>query len=69
MPKREVKAFLLRADPRVLAAAQRLADAELRSLNAQVEVLLREALRARGVKLADAPDPPAGPVDPTEVAK
>jgi hypothetical protein len=32
----------------VLAAVERLASAELRSVNAQVEVLLREALAKRG---------------------
>jgi hypothetical protein len=34
------------------AAVERCASAELRSVNAQVECLLREALKARGVKLA-----------------
>jgi len=48
------KAFLLRVSPGVLAAVERLASAELRSVNAQVEVLLREALARRGV----APEPP-----------
>ena len=42
------KAFLLRISPAVLAAVERLAAAELRSVNAQVEVLLREALARRG---------------------
>ena len=32
-------------------AVQRLADAELRSVNAEIEVLLREALGKRGVKV------------------
>lgn len=39
----------MRVRPEVLAAVERLADAELRSVNAQVEVLLREALMRRGV--------------------
>jgi hypothetical protein len=43
------RAFLMRIRPEVLAAVERLADAELRSVNAQVEVLLREALMRRGV--------------------
>jgi hypothetical protein len=43
------RAFLLRASPEVLAAVEHLAAAELRSLNAQVEMLLREALNRRGV--------------------
>jgi len=42
------KAFLMRVQPEVLAAVERLAAAELRSANAQVEVLLREALARRG---------------------
>ena len=46
MPDR--KAFLLRIDPAVLAAVQRWADADLRSLNGQIEFLLRKALRDAG---------------------
>lgn len=42
------RAFLMRVRPDVLAAVERLASAELRSVNAQVEVLLREALARRG---------------------
>jgi hypothetical protein len=45
------KPFLLRASPGVLAAVERLAAAELRSVNAQVEALLREALARRGVDI------------------
>ncbi len=41
------KAFLLRINPQVMAAVERLAAAELRSTNAQLEVLVREALAAR----------------------
>ncbi|MCM8558174.1 toxin-antitoxin system HicB family antitoxin [Sphingomicrobium sediminis] len=48
------KAFPLRIDPALFAAIERLAAAELRSANAEVEILLREALKARGIKL----DPP-----------
>ncbi len=43
------RAFLLRVKPEVLDAVERLAAAELRSVNAQLEVLLREALARRGV--------------------
>ena len=43
------KAFALRLDPAVHAAIERLAAAELRSANAQIEMLLREALKGRGV--------------------
>jgi hypothetical protein len=42
------KAFLLRIDEAVFDAVKRLADADLRSVNAEVEYLLREALRRRG---------------------
>ena len=45
------KAYPLRVDPALWAAVERCAAAELRSVNAQVEYLLREALAARGVKL------------------
>jgi hypothetical protein len=49
------KAFLLRIDPDVLAAVQRLADADLRSLNAQIEYLLREAVAKRDGKKKSTP--------------
>jgi hypothetical protein len=45
------KAFPLRIDPELWAEVERLAAQELRSTNAQVEFLLREALARRGVKL------------------
>lgn len=48
------KEFLIRLDPQVHDALRRWADAELRSLNAQIEFLLREALRNAG--RARAPD-------------
>ncbi len=41
------KSFALRIDPVLWAQIERLAAAELRSVNAQVEYLLREAVRAR----------------------
>ena len=43
------KAFALRLDPAVHAAVERLAAADLRSANAEIEILLREALLARGI--------------------
>jgi len=49
------KAFLLRIDPDVLAAVQRLADTDLRSLNAQIEYLLREAVVKRDGKKSPPP--------------
>ena len=51
MPDGERKAYPLRVDAALWAAVERCAAAELRSVNAQVECLLREALAARGVKL------------------
>jgi hypothetical protein len=42
------KAFLLRLDPALYDALQRWADADLRSVNGQVEFLLRQALRDAG---------------------
>jgi hypothetical protein len=50
MASPDKKAFLLRIDPQVWAEIERLAAAELRSVNAQVEFLLREALAVRGVR-------------------
>ena len=45
----------MRASPALMAAVERLAAADLRSVNAQVEVLLREALMRRGVTLDPTP--------------
>jgi hypothetical protein len=44
----ERKPFLLRVDPAVLDAVQRWANDDLRSLNAQIEFLLRRALQDAG---------------------
>jgi hypothetical protein len=41
----ERKPFLLRIDPAVLEALQRWANDDLRSLNAQIEWVLRKSLR------------------------
>ena len=49
MSSPDKKAFLLRVDPALWAEIERLAAAELRSANAQVEYMLRDTLRARGV--------------------
>jgi hypothetical protein len=48
MASPDKKAFLLRIDPALWAEIERLAAQELRSANAQVEYLLREALAKRG---------------------
>ena len=42
------KAFLLRLDPKLHDALRRWADDDLRSLNAQIEFLLRKALKEKG---------------------
>mgnify|MGYP005754348799 CR=1 FL=1 len=44
----EKKAYPLRINAQVLEAVQRWADDELRSVNAQIEYVLREALRKAG---------------------
>lgn len=62
MASPDKKSFLLRIDPQLWAEIERLAAAELRSVNAQVEYLLREALRARvGGKAERGPAPPRKP--------
>jgi len=53
----ERKSFLLRLDPAVHAALHRWADEDLRSLNGQIEFLLRRALRDAG-RLKQAPTTP-----------
>lgn len=56
MPSPDKKAFALRLDPALWDAIERLAAQELRSSNAQIEYLLREALSKRGIK-PDASEP------------
>ena len=51
MPQMSKKAFALRLDAALHAAVERLAAQELRSVNAEIEVLLREALARRGVRM------------------
>ncbi|MCL1840586.1 MAG: hypothetical protein FWF75_02390 [Propionibacteriaceae bacterium] len=59
------KAMLVRIDPAVYDALQRWAGADLRSLNAQVEMVLRRALRDAGRLPASVPDDaPAQPEPP-----
>jgi len=52
----ERKAFLIRIDPKVLTGVQRWANDDLRSLNAQIEYLLRRALRDAGRMKRDSGD-------------
>jgi hypothetical protein len=59
----ERKPFLLRIDPAVLAALQRWANDDLRSLNAQIEFLLRRALKDAG---REPPRPPPSRSKPPE---
>jgi len=58
----ERKAFLLRIDPAVLDALQRWAADDLRSLNSQIEFVLRRALQREGraVGATTRAAPPAG---------
>ena len=60
------KSFLLRIDPTVLDAMQRWANDDLRSLNAQIEFVLRDALKrvGRAPRAADAAAPV--PPDPSD---
>jgi hypothetical protein len=57
MASPDKKSFALRIDPALWVHIERLAASELRSVNAQVEYLLREAVRAR---LGPAPDARSG---------
>ena len=54
------KAFPLRLDPALFVAVERLAAADFRSANAEIEVLLREALARRGVKVSVSDKPKRG---------
>jgi hypothetical protein len=60
MPPPQRKAFVLRLDPALHAAIERSAAGDVRSVNAQVEVLLREALARRGIRLEPAAPPRRG---------
>lgn len=61
----EKKAFPLRINAEILAATQRWADDELRSLNAQIEYVLREALRKAGRLPKPGAPPPGRDGEPT----
>jgi hypothetical protein len=52
VPQAPKKAYPLRIEPALWAVLERCAAADFRSVNAQIEVLLREALARRGVTLA-----------------
>ena len=53
------KPFLIRLDPAVLTAIEAWAGDDLRSVNAQIEFLLREALRKAGRKVKSATSDPS----------
>jgi hypothetical protein len=56
------KPYLLRLDESVLDELRRWAEEDLRSLNGQIEYLLRQALARRGLKLpAEQKDEPKEP--------
>ena len=63
----ERKPFLLRIDASILEAVQRWANDDLRSLNAQIEFLLRDSLK-RGGRMPGDGLPPAEPEDAGDVA-
>jgi hypothetical protein len=50
------KAYPLRIDPALWEELQRLAANDLRSVNAEIEFLLREALARRGIRITPARD-------------
>jgi hypothetical protein len=54
------KSFPLRLDPALYQALERAAAGDFRSVNAEVEVLLREALAKRGIKVAASELPKRG---------
>ncbi len=59
MASPDKKAFLLRIDPQLWTEIERLAAVDLRSANAQIEFLLREALARRGIRPRPARRSPA----------
>ena len=62
----ERKAFLLRVDPALLDALQRWASDDLRSLNAQIEFVLRRALQREGRAVGGTSAPAAPPSGPPQ---
>jgi hypothetical protein len=57
------KSFLLRVDPAVLDALQRWANDDLRSLNGQIEFVLRDALKRVGREVRKPAEAPASETD------
>ncbi len=56
----ERKSFLLRIDREIMRHLQRWADDDLRSLNGQIEFLLRKALRESGRAKGESSSPDSG---------
>ncbi len=61
----EKKAILLRIPQKLWEHLNRWAQDDLRSLNGQIEFLLRQAVQHRTGKSVDPADRPSGDVDPT----
>jgi hypothetical protein len=55
--------FPLRAEKSILEAVKRCAAADLRSVNAEIEILLREALARRGIRIKPADEDGADSAD------
>ena len=63
----EKKGFLLRLPPQLFEQLRRWAEQDMRSINGQIEWLLRDAVRRRGVQVeepaAEDEPPPSSPTD------
>jgi len=60
------KSFLLRISPELYQALEAWAQQEFRSVNGQIEFVLKEAVRRRGRAVKDSPEPPpASEEDPS----
>ena len=57
---RERKPFLLRLDPALHEALEQWAQQDLRSLNGQIEYILKEAVARRRKQMSGEPPPPTG---------
>jgi hypothetical protein len=60
VPPPPKKAFPLRIEPSLWDALERMAAADFRSVNAEIECLLREALHRRGISVAPPQKRPRG---------
>lgn len=59
----ERKSFLLRIDPQLWNELEAWAQADLRSVNGQIEFLLREAVQRRRGRLRNGPEAASPPAD------